>query len=226
MVLPDQFLDHDAPAKQYDSREAERRAHRRDGARCVGPRNAGVRPRMSAADKRLDQLLVERGLAETPRPRPGAGHGGRGVVAATSGSTRPACASPTTRRSRCAARSSLGLARRHQARPRALTISASIRGTRSRSISARRPAASPTCCWRAAPRRCIAVDVGHGQLAGSCARTRASWCWNASTRAISRASEIPEPIDLIVCDASFIGLETGAAGGACARSAAGASWSR
>ena len=53
-----------------------------------------------------------------------------------------------------------------------------------------------------------AVDVGHGQLAWKLRKIRASWCWNAPMRAASDASEIPEPVDWVVCDASFIGLET------------------
>ena len=37
---------------------------------------------------------------------------------------------------------------------------------------------------------------------------RASWCSSAATRAISPRREIPVPPDIVVCDASFIGLET------------------
>ena len=57
-------------------------------------------------------------------------------------------------------------------------------------------------------RRVYAVDVGHGQLA---------WSLRQDPRVIVRercnarsltAREVPEPPDLIVCDASFIGLET------------------
>jgi 23S rRNA (cytidine1920-2'-O)/16S rRNA (cytidine1409-2'-O)-methyltransferase len=57
-------------------------------------------------------------------------------------------------------------------------------------------------------RRVFAVDVGHGQLA---------WKLRTDPRVVVRercnarhlgAAEIPEPPDLIVCDASFIGLET------------------
>ena len=43
---------------------------------------------------------------------------------------------------------------------------------------------------------------------GGCGRIRASSCWSASTRAISTAEDVPEAPDLIVCDASFIGLAT------------------
>jgi 23S rRNA (cytidine1920-2'-O)/16S rRNA (cytidine1409-2'-O)-methyltransferase len=53
-----------------------------------------------------------------------------------------------------------------------------------------------------------AVDVGHGQLAW---KLRQDACVvvleRTNARHLTRA-EIPEPIELIVCDASFIGLET------------------
>jgi len=57
-------------------------------------------------------------------------------------------------------------------------------------------------------RRVYAVDVGHGQLA---------WKLRQDPRVVVRercnarhltTAEVPEPPDLIVCDASFIGLET------------------
>ena len=56
--------------------------------------------------------------------------------------------------------------------------------------------------------RVYAVDVGHGQLA---------WRLRADPRVVVRektnarrltAAAVPEPVDLVVCDASFIGLET------------------
>ena len=53
-----------------------------------------------------------------------------------------------------------------------------------------------------------AVDVGHGQLAWKL-RTdpRVVVIERTNARSLTRA-EIPEPVDLISCDASFIGLET------------------
>jgi 23S rRNA (cytidine1920-2'-O)/16S rRNA (cytidine1409-2'-O)-methyltransferase len=57
-------------------------------------------------------------------------------------------------------------------------------------------------------RRVYAVDVGHGQLA---------WKLRTDPRVVVRercnarhltAQDVPEPPDLVVCDASFIGLET------------------
>jgi 23S rRNA (cytidine1920-2'-O)/16S rRNA (cytidine1409-2'-O)-methyltransferase len=57
-------------------------------------------------------------------------------------------------------------------------------------------------------RKVYAVDVGQGQLA---------WKLRNDPRVVVRektnaryltAAEVPEPVDLVVCDASFIGLET------------------
>lgn len=53
-----------------------------------------------------------------------------------------------------------------------------------------------------------AVDVGHGQLAWKLRRdARVVVLERTNARSLTRA-EVPEPVDLIACDASFIGLET------------------
>jgi 23S rRNA (cytidine1920-2'-O)/16S rRNA (cytidine1409-2'-O)-methyltransferase len=53
-----------------------------------------------------------------------------------------------------------------------------------------------------------AVDVGHGQLAWKLRQdTRVVVLERANARHLTRA-EIPEPVDVITCDASFIGLAT------------------
>ncbi len=54
----------------------------------------------------------------------------------------------------------------------------------------------------------IAVDVGHGQLAW---KLRQDPCVVVLEKTNARhltAAQLPEPADLVVCDASFIGLET------------------
>ena len=57
-------------------------------------------------------------------------------------------------------------------------------------------------------RRVYAVDVGHGQLAWKLRQDpRVVVLERTNARHLTRA-EIPDPIDLIVCDASFIGLAT------------------
>jgi 23S rRNA (cytidine1920-2'-O)/16S rRNA (cytidine1409-2'-O)-methyltransferase len=56
--------------------------------------------------------------------------------------------------------------------------------------------------------RVYAVDVGHGQLAWKLRRDpRVVVLERTNCRALSRG-HVPEPIDLVVCDVSFIGLET------------------
>ena len=62
-------------------------------------------------------------------------------------------------------------------------------------------------CQRGA-RRVYAVDVGYGQLDARLRDdARVTVLERTNARHLSRA-EVPEPIDLIVCDASFIGLRT------------------
>ena len=56
--------------------------------------------------------------------------------------------------------------------------------------------------------RVYAVDVGHGQLAWKLRQDpRVVVLERTNARHLSPA-EIPEPVDLVVCDAAFIGLET------------------
>jgi 23S rRNA (cytidine1920-2'-O)/16S rRNA (cytidine1409-2'-O)-methyltransferase len=53
-----------------------------------------------------------------------------------------------------------------------------------------------------------AVDVGHGQLAWKLRQDpRVVVMERTNARKLDRA-QIPEPVDVVVCDASFIGLET------------------
>jgi 23S rRNA (cytidine1920-2'-O)/16S rRNA (cytidine1409-2'-O)-methyltransferase len=56
--------------------------------------------------------------------------------------------------------------------------------------------------------RVYAVDVGHGQLAWKLRQdARVIVLERVNARHLTRA-EVPEPVDVITCDASFIGLET------------------
>ena len=41
---------------------------------------------------------------------------------------------------------------------------------------------------------------------GSCGRTRGSSCYEQTNARYLTAEQVPEPVDVIVCDASFIGL--------------------
>jgi 23S rRNA (cytidine1920-2'-O)/16S rRNA (cytidine1409-2'-O)-methyltransferase len=57
-------------------------------------------------------------------------------------------------------------------------------------------------------RRVYAVDVGHGQLAWKLRQDpRVVVCERTNARALSRA-QVPEAADIVTCDTSFIGLAT------------------
>ena len=53
-----------------------------------------------------------------------------------------------------------------------------------------------------------AVDVGHGQLAWKLREDERVEVLEKTNARYLTSDEIPEPVDLIVCDASFIGLQT------------------
>ena len=58
-------------------------------------------------------------------------------------------------------------------------------------------------------KKVYAVDVGYGQLAEKLRHNpRVINLERTNARTLTREEHIPDPIDLIVCDASFIGLET------------------
>ena len=56
--------------------------------------------------------------------------------------------------------------------------------------------------------RVYAVDVGHGQLAWKLRREPRVVVLERTNARYLGAEHVPEPVDLVVCDASFIGLET------------------
>ncbi|HZD26062.1 MAG TPA: TlyA family RNA methyltransferase [Alphaproteobacteria bacterium] len=56
--------------------------------------------------------------------------------------------------------------------------------------------------------RVYAVDVGHGQLAWSLRNDPRVVVLERTNARHLTAAEVPEPVGVIVCDASFIGLET------------------
>ena len=55
--------------------------------------------------------------------------------------------------------------------------------------------------------RIYAVDVGHGQLAWKLRQNPAVVVLERTNARTLTAEQIPEPADIVVCDASFIGLE-------------------
>ena len=56
--------------------------------------------------------------------------------------------------------------------------------------------------------RVYAVDVGHGQFAWKLRNDARVVVLERTNARYLSAAEVPEPLDVIVCDASFIGLET------------------
>jgi 23S rRNA (cytidine1920-2'-O)/16S rRNA (cytidine1409-2'-O)-methyltransferase len=56
--------------------------------------------------------------------------------------------------------------------------------------------------------RVYAVDVGHGQLAWKLRQEPRVVVLERTNARYLGAEQVPEPVDLVVCDASFIGLET------------------
>ncbi|MCA8909546.1 MAG: TlyA family RNA methyltransferase [Rhodospirillaceae bacterium] len=57
-------------------------------------------------------------------------------------------------------------------------------------------------------KRVYAVDVGHGQLAWSLRQDPRVTVLERTNARYLTAAEVPEAVDLVVCDASFIGLRT------------------
>jgi 23S rRNA (cytidine1920-2'-O)/16S rRNA (cytidine1409-2'-O)-methyltransferase len=161
---------------------------------------------MSAAAKRLDQVLVERGLAETRARAQSlvlAGEVWSGDKRLDKAGQRVADDAPLEVKgrdhpyvSRGGLKLAHGLAHFHiDATDKvALDIGASTGGF-------------TDVLLRAGARRVYAVDVGHGQLAWKLRQDpRVVVLERVNARHLGHA-QIPEPVDLIVCDASFIGLE-------------------
>ncbi len=161
---------------------------------------------MRAADKRLDQLLVERGLAET-RARAQAL-----VLAGEVWSGDKRLDKPGLRLTDHAPLRVKGRDHPYVSRggikldhglayfgfdPRdkvALDIGASAGGFTDVLLS------------RGA-KRVFAVDVGHGQLAWKLRQDPRVVVFERVNARYLSTEQIPEPVDMIVCDASFIGLE-------------------
>jgi 23S rRNA (cytidine1920-2'-O)/16S rRNA (cytidine1409-2'-O)-methyltransferase len=160
-----------------------------------------------ARGRRLDQLLVERGLAES-RSRAQALVAAGLVLAAGRVAIRP---SQTLEAETCLT----VLGRDHPWVSRGgVKLAAALdhfeidpTGAVALDIGASTGGFTDVLLSRGAI-RVYAVDVGHGQLAAKlrCDRRVVS-LEGLNARALSRA-EIPEPISVISCDVSFIGLET------------------
>ncbi|HEY5209844.1 MAG TPA: TlyA family RNA methyltransferase [Stellaceae bacterium] len=162
---------------------------------------------MSAADKRLDQLLVERGLAES-RARAQAlimaGAVWSGDRRLDKAGTRLADDAPLEVKARDHPYVSRGgIKLEHGLSHFVITVKDRV----ALDIGASTGGFTDVLLARGAA-KVFAVDVGHGQLAWKLRQDSRVVVHERLNARYLTAEQIPEPIDLIVCDASFIGLET------------------
>ena len=140
---------------------------------------------------------IEAGLVTTGRP-----HGGE-TLRARGGGRAPRGQRPLP----------LGVARRRQARGGARRLRHRPGGQAARSTSAPRPAASPMCFSHEARPMSTCIDVGHGQLHPVIAADRAMTSLEKRDARASRAADLPEAPQIVVCDVSFHLAVAGAAAG-------------
>jgi len=161
---------------------------------------------MRAADKRLDQLLVERGLAET-RARAQAlvlaGEVWSGERRLDKPGLRLADHAPLFVKGRDHPYVSRGGIKLDHG----LTYFGFDPGGRVALDIGASTGGFTDVLLRRGARKVFAVDVGHGQLAWKLRQDpRVVVLERVNARHLS-TEQIPEPVDMIVCDASFIGLE-------------------
>jgi len=162
---------------------------------------------MSAADKRLDQLLVERGLAES-RARAQAlimaGAVWSGDRRLDKAGTRLADDAPLEVKARDHPFVSRGgIKLDHGLTHFAIAVEDRV----ALDIGASTGGFTDVLLARGAA-KVFAVDVGHGQLAWKLRQDPRVVVHERLNARYLTAEQVPELIDLIVCDASFIGLET------------------
>ena len=156
--------------------------------------------------RRADLLLVERGFFASRAKAQAAIAAGLVTVDGTP-VAQGFGSGPGRGRDRRRGAASLGLARRREARGGARRLRDRSARAASASTSAPRRAASPRCSSAAAPTRVYAVDVGHGQLHPKLAADPRVVSLEATdARRLDRIL-VPEPIDLLVADVSFISLK-------------------
>jgi 23S rRNA (cytidine1920-2'-O)/16S rRNA (cytidine1409-2'-O)-methyltransferase len=162
---------------------------------------------MKAAGKRLDQLLVERGLADSRTRAQGLVLAGE-VWSADRRLDKPGVKLPSDAPLEVKARdhpfvSRGGVKLDHALRHFGIEVADRV----ALDIGASTGGFTDVLLRRGA-RKVFAVDVGYGQLA---------WALRQDARVVVRervnarhltSNDIAEPVDIIVCDASFIGLET------------------
>ena len=159
------------------------------------------------AKLRADQLLVDRGLAESRDAGAGADHGRAGVCRRRARSTSRGSRSPTTSTLDVRGRdhpwvSRGGIKLAHGAR--SFRLGRDRRGGDRRRLVDRR--LHRCAAARAARRASMRSTAAPTSSRGSCAQDERVIVHEQTSARILTAAHIPEPVDLIVCDASFIGL--------------------
>ena len=156
---------------------------------------------------RADQLLVEQGLAESRAKAQALILAGQ-VFAADRRIDKPGTALPAGTELRLAGRDHPWVSRGGLKLAHALEhFAIDAAGLVALDIGASTGGFTDVLLARGAA-RVYAVDVGHGQLAWKLRQDpRVVVLEGTNARYLSRA-EVPEPVDIVTCDASFIGLAT------------------
>ena len=164
--------------------------------------------------QRLDQLLVERGLAESRAKAQALVLAGQ-VFSGERRLDKPGQGVPADLALEVRTRKlTLRLAAAGRSSPTAWIISASIpTGMVALDLGASTGGFTDVLLQRGAT-KVYAVDVGHGQLDWRLRNDPQRRRAGADQRPLPDRDLIPEPLDLVVCDASFISPETRPSGGA------------
>ncbi|MGY9055166.1 MAG: TlyA family RNA methyltransferase [Alphaproteobacteria bacterium] len=156
---------------------------------------------------RIDQLLVDRGLAES-RTRAQALILSGNVLVADKRVDKPGTAVPIEAEVRVKGRDHPWVSRGGLKLVHALTeFDLSPRDAVAIDVGASTGGFTHVLLEHGA-KRVYAVDVGHGQLAWSIRQDERVEVLERTNARYLTAELIPEPIDWVVCDASFIGLST------------------
>ena len=206
MRLPDRFQEHDKPEKQYDEArlnaphivETVLKALRRQQRRRR--RGAGV------AKVRADQLLGEPRARREPDAGSGADHGRRGVFAARGSSSKAGEMLADDAALEVRGKDHPWVSRgRDQARPWADAFRVR-RGGRGGARRWELDGGFTDVLLSRGAAKVYAVDVGTNQLAWKLRQDPRVVVHEQTNARSLDSSIIPEPVDIIVCDASFIGL--------------------
>ena len=174
---------------------------------------------------RLDQLLVERGLAESRAKAQALVLAGQ-VFSGERRLDKPGQAVAAISRSACAHRPCPMSPAAASSSPTGSITSGSIpTGMVALDVGASTGGFTDVLLQRGAA-RVYAVDVGHGQLDWRLRNDpRVVVLEKTNARHLTREL-IPEPVDLVVCDVELHLARAGPAGGACARRGRTPGWSR